>query len=136
MPALTDIITGKDVVVTYGGVSVNQLSNIEIAREVTAEAIFHSAGQGGAERAEGNVDFTGAYVAWGHTPVLFPNNTFTLAFSLNGSGGGLTAAGVFCTGIDIIVPTYDPRQQNGIYHKVLFGAGGTDLSDTDTASMG
>jgi hypothetical protein len=118
--------TGKDVAVN----NIPTGGRLAFQRTVKANPIYHSGGQGGAERAEGNVDFVGSYWAWGHTPSVFCNDRFTLAFTLTGGGteSGLTAANVLCTGIDIVVPVFDPSARNGVYYIVYFGAGGTDLT--------
>lgn len=102
---------------------------VEIKRFVRAEPIFHSSGEGGADRAEGNIDFMGRYLAWGHTPQVFVDDTFTLAFTLDGTDStGLTANPVVCNGIDIVVPVFDPKQRNGVYYIVYFAACGVNLS--------
>lgn len=119
-------ITGKNV-------AVNGVANggaIRLVRTVDSSEIVTSAFDGGAERNEGNVDFEGLFNAWGHTPTVFPNDTFTLAFTLDGgtTSSGLTAASTRCTGIDIVVPVYDKSKRNGVYYSVFFGCNGTDFS--------
>lgn len=119
-------INGKNVAID----GISNGGRVEIQRVVKAGPIYHSAGLGGADRAAGNIDFVGRFSAWGHTPTVFPNDAFTLAFTLDGGGttSGLTAANVVCTGLDIVVPVFDPSARNGVYYVVYFGAGGTDLS--------
>ena len=128
------VIVGKDVAVNgvpNGGV-------VEIEDRSDSEAIYHSSGAGGAERAEGNVDYEGSYLAWGHTPLLgestlFCNDKFALAYTLGTTGSG-QGANVRCIGLDIVVPTYDPTGRSGVYHKVYFGADGEDLAAASAAA--
>lgn len=119
------IITGKDVAVN----GVPNGGRVDIQRTVKGSPLSHSSGSGGSDRPTGNIDFVGRYMAWGHTPQVFPNDIFALAFTLDGSAdsSGLGAT-VRCLGTDIIVPPFDPRQRNGVYYLVYFGAHGADLA--------
>jgi hypothetical protein len=106
---------------------------VEYQHVVEASDIFHSSGKGGAELAEGSVDFDGRFLVWGHTPTFFPtgdNRLKALAFTLSGAGtnSGLSVSSAACTGLDIVVPTYDETRRNGVYYVVYFGAAGVDFS--------
>jgi hypothetical protein len=124
---VTPYVTGKDVCVN----GVNTLGHIMLQRTSHANAIYDSSGRGGADRMAGNIDFQGYYWAWGHTPPVLPNDLFDLEFTLTGTDTtGSSGAYVRCTGMDIFVPTFDPKGENAVYYALYFAAAGNDLVNT------
>ena len=125
----TQFITGKNVCAN----GFNTLGHVYIDRIVKANPIYDSSGQGGADRPTGNVDFEGYIMAWGRQPPtdIYPNKMFDMKFTLIGGTGASVGTGgafVMCTGLDVIVPTNDPKEENAVFYMLHFGAAGTDLT--------
>ncbi len=130
MSLITEVITGVKAVVN----NFSTFGSLRLRHEVRANPFFHSAGDGGADRVEGNIDFTGLIRAYGYQPTVFPGETFDLSFTVSGSdqvksNTGQTAATTCrCMGLDIVIEVNDQRRQNAVYYDIMFGAAGYDLS--------
>jgi hypothetical protein len=125
MSYTTDVLTGKSMVIS----GVSTAVAIEMALIDHTEPSFASNDSGGADRAPGNTDFMGTIRGFGNTmPAvtnpLFPNQTFTLDFTTDG-GTSVSVANTMVYGLDIWVPTYDPKEENWVEYRVHFCCGGT-----------
>ncbi len=93
--------------------------NWNISETADTQPYVASNTQCGTGRLPGNVDWSGAYDAYGHTPANMPGDDFTFTGSVNGTNGVEGAAIV-----DSVVITCDIAGGGIISHVVNFSADG------------
>ena len=103
-------VDGIDTVRTW---SINHVADLQ--------AYIASNTKGGTSRLKGNLDWTGQYTAYGHTPVKMPGDIFTFIGSIDGSLG-VTAQAM----VEEVTIIWDIEAGNIIGHEVSFG-GDADL---------
>jgi hypothetical protein len=126
---LPQVILGKSIVVN--GVSTN--GRIKIDNRSSKDYIAASNLYGGVDRAYGIRELSGYIWGYGDLPPVFPNQSFDLQFTLDGSKAVAVGTGgndgVRCLGIEIFANPYEQNKENAVYYIVHFGGMGTDFSD-------
>jgi hypothetical protein len=121
------VITARNFQISTDGTTVSTASKGRILRVSEAGPAHASNFKGGTGRGCGVGDWQGYFMAYGHTPPLFPNDTFTLVCSLDNTNSA--SGDAICTGIDIVVPNEPERDgKNYVFYRVYFGAMGADLT--------
>ena len=118
------VISGKTMAVT-GEASIDMFQI-----EVEDLLVPYTAGnhQGGVDRVDGNTDWKGVYRLYGHTPLRFPNDSFTFVCSPIQTGSKAVSGTARCTKLEII---WDIANGRYIESWVHFGANGA-LSEGQT----
>ena len=112
------ILTGRKMAIN----NVGKLYEFGLQHISDAEGTVDSSTQGGTDRACGNSDWRGYYVAYGYLPLLFPNDTFDFkgAIDDDSDNGTICAyATARCTKIEINFPVGLPGGY--IWHRAEFG---------------
>lgn len=92
-------------------------------------------------RDSGNLDWGGFFKANGHTPVLFPNDSFTFLCAPKQTGSVGVSGTAICLAIEIVVDQRNPRNPVPIVNQVWFAANGaivpgtTAPTDTSTPQL-
>lgn len=121
----TDIILGRNVVVN----NVSTLGGLRLDNRSEKSPVHASNLSGGVDRVCGIRKLQGYYWAYGDTPPVFPNDLFSLSFTLNGAADTWAQnTSVRCRGIEVIADAYDERQENAVYYIVHFGGAGVDFT--------
>jgi hypothetical protein len=107
----------------------------KIRYENVAKPIVHSSSQSGVQRACGIEDWKGFFTGYGHTPVVFPGDTFEFKGGVNASLGAYSGADEAI--VDRIVIIWDAEQGKEIEYRVDFSSNGTlTIGPTSAADAG
>lgn len=113
------VIYGKDAAVSADGSVEPTINGWQIDYQGNLVPYVASNTQGGTGRNAGNIDWTGWYRQYGHTPLVIPGDSFDGIFSVDGTNGALGTARCLSTDWQ-----WDLEQGGYIISRTTFGANG------------
>jgi len=123
------IVSGIGAVIHLDGSAESTVRRWEIAYRGLVDAEVATNTQGGTHRIPGNTDWRGYYLGYGHTPSVFPGDSFAFKGTTDGTKGCYGTA--ICDSILIRCPI---RQGTKIEYRVDFSADGSLKLAADVGS--